>query len=230
MYLTNVLGGLDYLLHGNSVRGWGGGGTPDPVLLTASAFDAAARQFQYRVNPRFGRTDAAAGTINSPFRVSLNVSFNLGRSYNEQQLTRLLNPGRGGRPGVRFNADSLRRRYIRAIPDLYLAIMQQSDSLLLSRQQAEALQLEDEGYRKKMDSLWTGLAKHFASLPDNYDVKAAAIEQESAADSAWEISRFEAKKLGTILTPSQLRLLPFPAGMLYTATKPIKGMRIYVVQ
>ena len=109
-------------------------------------------------------------------------------------------------------------------------LSQSSREILLSRQQVEALQLADVSYRQKMDSLWTELATHFASLPDNYSIKQAALEQESAADSAWELSRLEAKRLNTILTPTQLRLLPFPAGMLYSATKLIKGMRIYVVQ
>ncbi len=43
VYFANVLGGVDQLLHGSDLRGWGSGGAPDPVLLVPRGFDRPPR-------------------------------------------------------------------------------------------------------------------------------------------------------------------------------------------
>ncbi|MDP9348808.1 MAG: hypothetical protein M3P24_06665, partial [Gemmatimonadota bacterium] len=125
-----------------------------------------------------------------------------------QQLDRYLRPGRGGRPGVQLSADSLKKRYVRNVPDIYAMILQESDSLLLAPAQTEALQAAQARYRAKLDTVWSGLAAYLADLPDQYDGAEALRRQEAAVDEAWEISRREGPTIKEILSPLQLKLLP----------------------
>ncbi|HVZ78443.1 MAG TPA: carboxypeptidase-like regulatory domain-containing protein [Gemmatimonadaceae bacterium] len=221
--LANPLGGLDQLLHGSSnLRGWGTPSTPDPVLFTVAGYDQGANRFKYLVNPRFGSTRPSANTIRAPFRLTLDVSVDIGRGLPEQQLDKWLKPGRAGRPGHRLTAAELKARYERNVPDPYNGILQESDSLLLTREQVESLQQAQAAYRVRMDSLWTALADYMASLPDDYDAAAALKRSEDATDAGWELSRQDLQKtLRAILTPVQLAILPFPAKLLYDAKEPV---------
>jgi hypothetical protein len=220
--LANPLGGLDQLLHGTDhLRGWGSPATPDPILYTPRGFDPATQRFQYAVNPRFGSTNPGNTLVRAPFRVTLDVSMDIGKSLPLQQIDRWLRPGRGG-PGPKLSAADLKRRYTRNVPDLYKNILEESDSLLLTRDQVDALQKLDSAYVVRMDSLWTDLVTYLDALGPGYDTKAVLKRQEDATDAAWELSRQEAhKSLPTVLSPIQLKLLPWPAGMLYEAKAPV---------
>jgi hypothetical protein len=228
--LANPLGGLDQVLHGtNDLRGWGTVPIPDQTLYTVRGFDPAASRFLYTVNPRFGSTNPALTTIRAPFRLTLDVSVDIGRPIPEQQLDKWLKPGRGGRPGPKLGADELKKRYERNVPDPYRRLLQESDSLLLTRDQVDRIRNAQNAYRATMDSLWSHLARDLAALPDNYDGAAALKEQEAATDAAWEVTRQDVQKnLKAILTPVQLQILPFPAGMLYNAKEPFKGIRMFI--
>lgn len=227
---ANPLGGLDQLLHGSDhLRGWGSPAIPDPVLYNVRGFDATNDRFRYDVNPRFGNTSPANTILRSPFRVTLDVRLDLGTPLPQQQLSRWLKPGRAGRPGPKLSAAELKRRYARNVPDPYAGILQETDSLLLTREQVEAIQSVQKVYVQRMDSLWTSLANYLASLGDKFNGAEALKRQESATDDAWELSRLDVQKnLPTILSPVQLQLLPFPAGLLYKAKDQLKGIRIFM--
>lgn len=225
---ANPLGGLDQLVHGGDrLHGWGTQAMPDPVLLTPRGFDPAARRFQYAVNPRFGSTNPANTLLRVPFRVTLDVSLDIGASIPEQQINRWLKPGRG-HPGTRLSAAELERRYRRNVPDPYAYILDESDSLLISREQADSLKAIDARFRQRTDSLWNGLATYLAALGDDFDVKAALARQEKATDDAWEMARTDVQReLPHVLSPVQLKLLPGMVNMLYTARQPVH-IRMFV--
>jgi hypothetical protein len=227
--LANPLGGLDQLLHGaNGLRGWGTAAAPDPVLLTVNGWNAAAKRFQYSVNPRFGNTRPSTTTLRAPFRLTLDVSIDLGRPIEEQQVDRWLKPGRNGRGGLRADAQELKRRYERNVPDLYAIVLQQSDSLLLSRDQAEAIQKARAAYRVRIDSVWTDLASYLAALPDRYDAHEAYSRAQSAADGAWELTRVDIQhNMKTILNPVQLQLVPPVVKTLVNSTAPLH-IRVFI--
>ena len=230
LYFSNPLGGIDQLLHGErGLRGWGTSAIPDPVLYRVTGFDHASGRFRYEVNPRFGSTSPSRTTLRAPFRVTLDVSLNIGRPLEVQQLDRWLKPGRNGRPGTRLGVDTLVARYRRNVPDFYDRILRETDSLLVTPPQAEALRAAQLVYRQQMDSVWRELAVHLASLGDTYDAAAALKRQEAAVDSAWDLSWRNARaELPKILNPLQLKLLPWPADMLYKAKEPIRGVRVYM--
>jgi hypothetical protein len=198
------------------------------VLFNVRGWDPTARHFQYSVNPRFGNTRPSATTLRAPFRLTLDVSVDIGRQVEEQQVDRWLKPGRNGRPGVKADAQELRRRYDRNVPDLYGLVLQQSDSLLLSRDQAEALQRARAAYRVRMDSVWNTLATYLANLPDQYNAHEAYKRAEDGIDGAWELTRVDLKRtLPTILNPVQLQLIPGVVKSLVDSQGPVR-IRLFI--
>jgi len=224
--LSNPLGGLDQLLHGsNHLHGWGTQPFPDPVLYTVRGFDPSAQRFLYDVNPRFGDTRASSTTFRAPFRITLDVSVNLGVPYDVQELRRTLAPGRGGHGGRRLSADSIVKRYQHMIPDPYAQILPQSDSLLLSAAQTAALRHADTLFLARRDSVLRGLAEYLAGLGDHYDAAAALARAKATTDSAWKVVKNERKTVLRVLSPLQWRLLP---GFVRALLDPKEHIMVYM--
>lgn len=226
LFIENPLGGLDRLLHGNDIRGWGARAAPDPVLLAVRGWDARAERFLYDVNPRFGTTDPRLTTIRAPFRVTLNLSIPFGPTFPEQQLARALRPGRGNVPGPRPDSATLHTRYARNVANPIRAVLEERDSLLLTAEQVQALEPLAREFMQQADSMWAGLAREFARYGDRYDAREALRRQEQVIDAVWELARVQSAKLTQLLTPVQHKLLPWPAGWLRT-TKPGFKVRIF---
>lgn len=227
--VSNPLGGLDQLLHGSShLRGWGLPAYPDRVLYNVRGFDSTTKQFRYEVNPRFGNTQPASSIIREPFRLTLDVHMNIGASLPFQQLKRLVSAGRGGDRRPRLTAADFKKRYARGVPDPYADILEEADSLLLTEEQQKAIEAAQAEYLHGIDSVWTPLADYMVGLGDTYDVKAALQRQEDATDAAWEYARLHVQKtLGKILSPIQIKLLPWEAALLYKAKEPVR-IRMYM--
>jgi hypothetical protein len=217
--LANPLGGLDQLLHGqNDLHGWGTSALPDRTLYTVRGFDPSANRFLYDVNQRFGSTRPSSNTLRAPFRLTLDVSFDIARSIPEQQLERWLRPGRNGRPGNRPTAEDLLKRFQRTVPDAYAELLAQSDSLLVSDAQVAALQQAQNRYRARVDSLWRDLSGYIAGLEDHYDLEAASRRVDATTDDVWEFSRLDVQQqLTRILAPAQTTQLSGWAGILFRA-------------
>jgi hypothetical protein len=226
--LSNPLGGLDQLLHGSdNLKGWGTSPAPDPILYNVRGFDASTSRFIYAVNPRFGTTNPAANTLRAPFRVTLDVQLLVGRAPSLQQLERWVDPGRS-RPGTKLTVADLKKRYQPAVPNPYPQVIQFADSLLLSRDQVEALQRLMADYGKKVDSAWTDLSTYLAALPDSYDHSEAVKRQETTIGNVWEMSRLHVQEnMRKILSPLQLTMLPGWANIFNTTTRPMTGTRIF---
>ena len=226
--LVNVLGGLDQLVHGSSgLLGWGAMPTPDPILFTVAGYDAAAQRFKYAVNPRFGDTRPTATTVRAPFQLTLDVSVDIGRPLEAQQVDRWLAPGRTKR-GERATPAELKRRFERNVPDFYRVILQQSDSLLLTRDQTDLLSHAQTLHKARMDEHWLDLANRLAALPDRFDSKEAAKRLDNAVNEAWVLTRDDLQKiLSEILTPVQMNLVPVPVRNLMQSTGPVR-MRIFI--
>ncbi|HEV8498617.1 MAG TPA: hypothetical protein VGQ56_17195, partial [Gemmatimonadaceae bacterium] len=227
-YVSNPLGGLDQLLHGSSLKGWGTPSFPDRVLYYVRGFDSTARQFRYEVNPRFGNTRASTTTLRVPFRVTLDVTMSFGPSNDEQQINRMLRAGRNGNPGPKLDSAAIVRRYCGNLPDWYGEILQQSDSLLLTREQVEALQAARTAYLVRLRAHWGRFAAQLAAIPDTYDVKELTKAQTDATNMAWDIARDEAQTTMTkVLTPVQLKILPGNSRFLYESKDPIRMVRFF---
>jgi hypothetical protein len=225
----NVLGGLDQLLHDSkSLRGWGPYQIPDPVLLRVRGFNLQSRQFIYDVNGRFGDTHLSKSLIRAPFKIVLDVSFDLAKPLGLQQVEKWIGKGQRAPSSSRLSVDSLSKLYSRNIPDPFNPILMESDSLLLSQLQADSIREIRRQYRMEVDSLWDALATKMFLLPNRFDVMSAYVLQEEMTDRAWSVAWTNVQKLKSILTGIQQTMLPYPASMLIKGKKPPKGIRFYL--
>ena len=208
----NVLGGLDGLIHGdNHLQGWGMSPLPDQTLLRVRGFDPASNSFLYSVNPRFGSTSIATTSQRVPFRITLDISVDVGHSGQEQALDQNLRI-RPALVGTHAPMDSVKIRYMnRDYSDFYgFLLVRMKDSLALTLDQQRQMQDEREKLRQKADSIYTVLATYLVSLPNSYDRKEAVKRVNDAGDAVWTAIDAEGPFLTKLLTPGQVRLLPQP--------------------
>jgi hypothetical protein len=214
---ANPLAGIDQILHGSNLRGWGGPAAPDQTLYTVRGFDATQSRFVYEVNQRFGNTRPTSTTLRAPFRLTLDVGIDIAPALSDQILDRWLRAGRGG-AGKKLTAVELARRFATTVPDPFTELLQQTDSLLLSSDEITQLQSVDTRYRAHVDAAWASLGDYLAGLPDHYDASAASRRTDDTTDELWEFSRTEVQRsLAVVLTPTQTAMLGGYAGLLFRA-------------
>lgn len=206
LQLQNTLVGLDQLLHGSSLRGWGQPIFPDRTLLYVRGFDASAQRFIYQVNEHFGTPSGANSAYRVPFQIGLQARMSLGQDPARQQFRRIF-AGENGQPPTR---DEFKARLARIIPDPFQGTIALDDSL--------ALQLTPE-QRARLGTLSAALAPRVERLAGEIaDVLASG---GSAPDPAVIGARLvgktnEARKLAeqavadlrATLTPAQWEKLP----------------------
>jgi hypothetical protein len=215
---ANPLAGLDQLLHGSNLRGWGGPAVPDQILYTVRGFDATQNRFVYDVNQRFGNTRPTSTTLRAPFRMTLDVGLDIAPALSDQILDRWLRTGRAGAPGTKLSASELARRFATTVPDPFVELLQQSDSLILTNDEVKQLQSVGARYREHVDAQWSALGAYLAGLPEHYDASAASRRTDDTTDELWEFSRTEIQRsLSEILTPTQTAMLSGYAGLLFRA-------------
>jgi hypothetical protein len=152
----------------------------------------------------------------------LTASLPIGAGMSQQMLDRQIKPGRGKFPGKKKTEDELVRKYRQLVTDPYTNMLEEQDSLLLSKQQILAIQAADTVYQNEIDSVLVPLAKYLANLPDAYNERVALEHQEAALDAAWEVVRLNLHRwVPGILTPIQIKLLPNVENLLKQAT-PLK--------
>jgi hypothetical protein len=166
---TNVVAGLDQLLHGAAeLRGWGDPGFPDPVLLRVNGFDPDARAYRYSVNQAFGTRAGTRNPYRTPFTVTLQARLTIGKDPVRQPVTTMINAVRGrGRPALEI------REQLNRIPNLYAQVLGAADSLRLEL---------TEGQRSALRAAGDTAAAKFAGLADS--LAAAASRAETAATPA----------------------------------------------
>ncbi len=226
--LINVLAGIDRAVNGNQLRGWGSRGYADPVLYAVRGWDASARRFIYDVNPRFGNTSPRFSTLRMPFAVTLDVNTPFGPTFGRQQLNRALRNGRNGFPGKRLDSAGVAARYARESQDIYEGILEQRDSLFITAEQLTQLEAARRSLVARSDSVWGALAGYLLSLGDDYQTKEAVRRQTLASIAVWELSRLDAHALDRILTPGQIKLLPFLPTYLRQQKKPINAKDVFI--
>ena len=213
VYLENVLAGIDQLVHGNSLRGWGSPASPDPVLLVPRGFDATNRRFNYDVNPRFGDTRPARTLFRNPFRVVIDFSFNLSTPYDLQQLRRAIEPVKGPTGWHRRTADSLTAFYLGRTSDIFKLLIEESDSLFLSKGQVKALEGADSSYSARVRELYVPLGELLARGQGGAG-KAELDSVQATQKKYWKIFWEQPEIAGAIVTPSQRELMPLLKAML----------------
>jgi len=205
---TNPLAIADLIAHGDrNTRGWGQDIQPDQNLLFVKGFDAANKRYIYSVNDRFGSTRPQQSASRSAAFVSLNVNFDIGFTRERQMLTQRLDVGRF-RPGTKQDAQSLKSFGTSSIPNPMAMILQQPDSLKLTRKQADSLATLSTKFSRFADSVWTPAARSLSEFPTGYSHSAAYREYVVAREQTMDYLIAIAPDIRGLLTPAQKRRLP----------------------
>jgi hypothetical protein len=211
--LSNPLAAVDRIFHGaGGLRGWGAPPSIDPVLYRVNGFDPNSAAFRYETNPRFGAPAAAASMTRPPFRLTLDVSVDLGRPAEEQRLEQNLRL-RLPLVGTRAPVDSIMRRYkgqpfTAGFVDIYEVILRNADSIALSASQIERLQERQTLLRMQAERIYRKLAVYLHSLPRDYEPKPALDRVAATSTEMWEAVWAEKPYLLQILDPAQIGRLP----------------------
>lgn len=206
--LSNPLALADQLLHGErNLRGWGGPALPDPVLLVPRGFSPATNTFTYAVNPRFGDTRPGRTLLRNPFQLALDFSIDLTRNPDVQQLERNIEPaGRGA--FTRPPADTILARYMERVSSIHQALLDNADTLFLTRPQIEESLKADTAFREAARAAYRPLAEYLASLPRRFDGLEAKAKVDSAERRYQELFWQQRDLAKARLQPLQASALP----------------------
>jgi hypothetical protein len=209
--VANPLNGIDRLVNGESgLKGWGSFVNPQSngALLFVRGFNPATGSYRYEVNERFGSTRPSQTTQRSaPVTFTMQVGWDLGPTREQQQLLQQLDRGRT-RPGNKPSLQQLRQTASVGLINPMQQILQQADTLKLTRTQADSLATLNRLYVLKSDSIWTPVARFLANLPDKYNHDDAYNQYRRARESAVDVLIKVAPGIRTLLTPEQIRILP----------------------
>ncbi|HYD52857.1 MAG TPA: carboxypeptidase regulatory-like domain-containing protein [Gemmatimonadaceae bacterium] len=134
---ANVTAGVDRLLHGDDVRGWGQPAFPDRTLLQVTSFDPATRRYGYRVNESFGVTRRARGLYGAPFQLALQARVALGTDQMRAQMRSQLR----GEGGKRLAVSELKTRLMTGVPNPMRELLHVRDSVGLALTPAQEQQI-----------------------------------------------------------------------------------------
>jgi hypothetical protein len=200
-------------VHGTSLRGWGSPAMPDPVLLVPRGFDAANGRFNYDVNPRFADTRPSRTLFRNPFRIVVDFSLELSTDYDLQRLRRAVEPVKSPTGYQRRSADSLSAFYLSRTSDIYNMLVEQSDSLFLSKAQVAALQRADSAFSEKVRVLYVPLGE-FLARGHGGAGKAELDSVRATQKDYWKVFWEQPEIAAEIVTPSQRELMPMFKNML----------------
>src|SRR5262249_9698855 len=139
--------------------------------------------------------------------VSINVSYDIGFTRERQMLTQRLDVGRG-RPGTKATSQTLKAFGTSSIPNPMSMILQQPDSLKLTRRQADSLATLSTKFSRFADSVWTPASRALEAEPERYSTGDAYREYVIAREHTMDYLITLAPSVRDLLTPAQKRKLP----------------------
>ena len=209
--VNNPLGLADMLFHGDDIHGWGMNIAPDPSLFYVRGFDPATKQYKYEVNQRFGSTRPTQSTIRQLPNVSLSLRLDVGSPRERQLLTQRLDIGRTKErkeSGTKMTAAMLKSLGSSTIPNPMALILQQPDSLKLTRKQADSLAVLSRLYTQKADLYWSPVSRALEALPDDYSHAVAYAQYVQAREQTVDFLMTLVPDVKKLLTGTQKRKLP----------------------
>ena len=189
------------------MHGWGQQANPDATLLSVRGFDPGTQRYTYEVNQRFGSTRPEENATRSPMTITMRLSLDVGPTRERQQLLQQLDRGRS-RPGNKPSVQQLRGTANIGLLNPMQQILQQSDSLKLTRKQADSLTVLNRLYVLKSDSVWLPVARLLAELPDRYDHDLAYDRYQDAREQSIDVLIRIVPGIKGVLTAEQWRMLP----------------------
>jgi hypothetical protein len=202
----NTLAGMDQLLHGENLHGWGQPVFPDRTLLFVRGFDPEARRYLYQVNEHFGAPSGSRNPFRVPFQLAVQVRLALGPDPVRRQMDAVF--GRQG--GRRATAADFRERLVRAVPNTFRQILDLNDSLKLelTPDQQALLRIAGDSLQMKTDSLITVLATTLAGADRNADPTQLGMRMRGRIQEGRALAEKAVTDAEKILTPEQWIKLP----------------------
>jgi hypothetical protein len=184
------------------------------VLLVPRGFDANNNRFNYDVNPRFADTRPGRTLLRNPFRIVIDFTFNLSTDFDLQQLRRAVEPVRGDKGGwERRSADSLAAFYLSNTSSIHKILLEQTDSLLLTRSQVAALEKADSVFSARVRAIYIPLGD-FLSRGQGGAGKAELDSAKATDKLYWKIFWEQPEIAAEFVSPSQRELMPMFKNML----------------
>lgn len=205
--VTNVLAGLDQLLHGGT-RGWGQPAIVDRHLLVVDGFDPVARRYLYTVNSAFGRARRDLAFPVNPLALVVEARFDLGPDRRRQFIERIrsADAGRAGEalPLLRI-VQSLQSNF----PDPASSLVSGRRSIPdFSAAQDSALRELARSYEIESERILMPLAQRILNLPARYNPAEVMRRFEEPAAALSVLIDAQQTSIRQILRPEQLRRLP----------------------
>ncbi|MEO5814016.1 MAG: carboxypeptidase regulatory-like domain-containing protein [Gemmatimonadaceae bacterium] len=206
LQLQNGLVGLDQLLHGNNLHGWGQPVIPDRTLLYVRGFDPSSRTFRYQVNEHFGVANGQNSAYRVPFQIGLQGRLSVGQDPARQQIGRIFG---GGGPGGN-SVEAFKARLSRLVPNPFLATIALDDSLklaLTAEQKTKLKALSDE-IAPIADKLAGEIAEILAQAGTAPDPRVVGVKVQGKQAEARARGEKAMADLKATLTPEQWAKLP----------------------
>ena len=126
----------------------------------------------------------------------------------ERQLLTQRSTWDAGARATKQGAESMKVFGTSAIPNPMAMILQQADSLKLTRMQADSLATLSRKFAVFADSIWTPASRYFAALPEGYSRGGAYDQYVSAREKTVDYLLTLVPDAKGVLTSSQRRKLP----------------------
>ena len=205
--VTNVLAGLDRLLHGASnVRGWGQSAYVDPILLDVRGFDPAEKRFRYAVNPQFGNSSVLRNLFLSPFKITLDFSVDLGPDREQRALNDRFAP-RVSDGVVALDSAQIFDRLIRTREGLFDGVLSWRDTLRLNPVQVDSLERMSARHTTTRESTYGALAGYLVSRSGDYEHSEVRRRWREAIETVVLSEWRSASAMQAMLSPDQLARL-----------------------
>lgn len=210
LQLQNVLVGVDQLLHGSELRGWGQPIIPDRTLLYVRGFErspvGSGGSYRYQVNEHFGTASGRNSAFRVPFQVGLQGRLALGRDPARQQVRQLFG-GADGRAPTR--ADYV-TRMSRLVPNPFLQAIALDDSLklALSPEQKQRLGALSDSLKPRSDKLVEEIADILAGAGRNPDPMVIFARVGGKTADARKLAEDAIAQLRGTLSREQFEKLP----------------------
>ena len=205
--LQNTLVGIDQLLHGNNLHGWGQPVIADRTLLYVRGFDPATQAFKYQVNEHFGTPSGANSAFRVPFQIGLQGRLAVGQDPARQQIGRMFGTGPDGKP---LSREEWKTRLARVVPNPFQRTMQLDDSLKLALtvDQKARLKVLSEAIAVKADRIAEELADVLTSAGVAPDPSVIGARMQGKTQEARNVAEKSVADLQATLTADQWGKLP----------------------
>jgi len=209
---SNTLAGLDRVLHGSDLRGWGQPQIPDRNLLTVTGYDAGTRQFRYTVNQRFGTPIGRRNPFGAPFQLALRGQITLGNDPQKAGLQALT--GTNGTDSI----GAVKARVLKQVPYPLDSLTRIADSLglALTPEQSAIIKSAGDKYRVFIDARGDEIARMLTANNGRPDMGVLGPKLQEINLAIVRELQASIKAVEAALTPAQWAKLPdkikFPFG------------------